>query len=520
MKKKKAEPVFKRYVMGQLSLLPPDLEELVPEKHVVRVVNEAIEQLDLRTLLERYKGGGTSSYHPKMMLKVLVYGYSQRIYSSRKIAKELRENVNFMWISGQNQPNFRTINRFRGEMMKGIIQEVFAEVLGMLIEAGYIKLEEYYVDGTIVEANARKHSYVWRKNTERYQKQLRRTVEELLEEIERQNEEENEKYGDKDLEELGEDAKIDSEKLKKKIEELNERLKKRPKDKGLKKVVRKLEQDHLPRQEQYEQQERLLGERNSYSKTDPDATFMRMKADRYQKKAWPKPAYNVQIGTENQMIVGFSVHQRPGDTSCFKPHMEQLKENLPHLPKQITGDAGYGSEENYVYLEEQQLENYLKYNTFHKEQTRKYQKDKFQAGNLPYDPEHDRFICPQGRFLTYQQTREYTTDNGYTGTYDVYACQDCSGCEFKPDCTQAQGNRQIQINWNLRRLRAQARTNLLSERGQTLRSRRGVEVEAVFGHIKQNRQFRRFMLRGLEKVSTEWGLLSIAHNMLKLAAMS
>ena len=154
MKKKETKAVFKPYVMGQPSLMPPDLEEMIPADHLVRVVNEAIERIDLSSILARYKGGGTSSYHPKMMLKALVYAYSQGIFSSRQIAKALRENVYFMWISGQNRPDFRTINRFRGEVMKGIIQEVFAATLDILIEAGYVKLEKYFVDGTTMEANA------------------------------------------------------------------------------------------------------------------------------------------------------------------------------------------------------------------------------------------------------------------------------------------------------------------------------------------------------------------------------
>ena len=150
MKRKKAKPVFKPYVMGQPSLMPQDLEEMIPEEHLVRVIHETIEKIDLRVIMEKYKGGGASSYHPKMMLKVLVYAYTQRIYSSRQVAKGLRENVYFMWLSGHNQPNFRTINDFRGKIMKGIIQEVFREVLELLIEAGYIKLEEYFVDGTTI----------------------------------------------------------------------------------------------------------------------------------------------------------------------------------------------------------------------------------------------------------------------------------------------------------------------------------------------------------------------------------
>ncbi len=520
MKRKKAKPVFKPYVMGQPSLLPPDLEEIIPEDHLVRVIHEAIEKIDLSIIMEKYKGGGTSSYHPKMMLKVLVYAYSQRIYSSRQMAKGLRENVYFMWISGHNRPDFRTINDFRGKTMKGIIQEVFREVLELLIEAGYVKLEEYFVDGTTIEANARKHSYVWAKNTKRYKEQLGKKVEELLEEVERVNEAEDEQYGDKDLAEMGEDAQIDAEKIKKKIEELNERLKKKPGDKQLKKAVKKLEGDHLPRQEKYEEQERLLGGRNSYSKTDPGATFMRLKEDRHHAEPRPKPGYNVQTGTENQFVVGFSVHQRPGDTSCFKPHMDGLKQHLPRLPKKVVGDAGYGSEENYMYLEEENLDLYLKYNTFHKEQTPKYQQDHFRVEHFPYDPQKNEFRCPADQALIYLDTKEYTTDNGYTGQSDLYECADCSQCALKPDCTRAKGNRQIRVNWNLRRLRAQARENLLSEEGKDFRSRRGVEVESVFGNIKQNMGFRRFMLRGLEKVSTEWGLLCLAHNMKKLAILS
>lgn len=520
MKKKEAPPVFKPYVMGQPSLLPPDLEEMIPANHLVRVVNEAIEQIDLSAIMARYKGGGTSSYHPQMMLKVLVYAYTQQRYSSRQIAKALRENVYFMWISGQNRPDFRTINRFRGEVMKGIIQEVFAATLEILIEAGYVKLEKYFVDGTTMEANARRYSYVWAKNTKRYKEQLGKKVEELLEEVERVNEAEDEQYGDKDLEEMGEEAQVDAEKIKKKIEELNERLKEKPKNQKLKKVVRKLEHEYLPRLEKYEQQEKLLAGRNSYSKTDPEATFMRMKEDRNTVEPRPKPGYNVQTGTENQFVVGFSVHQRPGDTGCFKPHMEALKQQLPRLPKKIIGDAGYGSEENYMYMEQEQLESYLKYNTFHKEQTRKYQQERFRAEHFPYDPEKNEFLCPGDQALTFRDTKAYTTDNGYTGAYDIYECIDCSQCALKPDCTRAKGNRRIQVNWNLRRLRTQARGNLLSEEGKQLRSRRGVEVESVFGHIKHNMRFRRFMLRGLEKVTTEWGLLCLAHNMKKLAAVS
>lgn len=508
--------VFKPYTFGQL-ILPINLETLIPAHHLVRVINEVIEKLDLSPLLKQYKGGGTSSYHPKMMLKVLVYAYTQGIYSSRKIAKALRENVNFMWISGNSQPDFRTINRFRGEVMRETIDEIFAVVIKLLIEEGYVKLEHYFVDGTKVEANANKYTAVWAKNTKRYMAQLDEKIRALLDEIDRVNEEENKEYWDRDLEEVGESGPIDAEKLEKRIEELNERLREEPGDKQLSKAVKQLEKEYLPRKKKYEEQEKNLAGRNSYSKTDHDATFMRMKGEQ-KGNAQPKPGYNMQMGTENQFVVGYSVHQRPGDTSCLIPHLDQVNENLGRLPENIIADAGYGSEENYDYLEDNELGNFVKYNTFYQDQKNKDKPDPFRAENFPYDEEKDEFICPAGRRMVYQETREYKTDNDYLSERRIYQCEDCGQCPLKQQCTKAAGNRQIQVSFHLWEMRAKARENLLSEQGKALRSRRGIEVESVFGRLKHNWGFRRFLLRGTEKVKTEWGLLSIAHNIAKMAA--
>lgn len=509
---------FKTYTMEQPMLLPPSLEELIPEGHLVRVVNEAIERIDLEPLMRKYKGGGTSSYHPRMMLKVLIYGYTQKIFSSRKIAKALRENVNFMWISGGNKPDFRTINEFRGKVMKEVIEEVFGKVVEYLVEEGYVKLENYFIDGTKVEANARKYSYVWAKNTKRYKKQLQEKIRALLDEIDEVNEAENDEYGDKDLEELGDGGEIDSEKLKKKIDELNKRLSEKPEDKKLAKAVRTLERDYLPREEKYEEQEKILNGRNSYSKTDTDATFMRMKGEPFD-RSQPKAAYNVQNGTEDQFVVGFSIHQNPGDSRCFIPHMSGLKATLGRLPKAVTADGAYGNEENYTYLEEEGLENYVKYNWFYKEQKAGFKKKIYRVENMEYDEEKDEFTCPHQQKITFKRTYQQRADSGYLITKHVYECKACSECPVKSECTKMKGNRRITISHKLRRYKEEASTNLLSERGKELRSQRPVDVETVFGNIKQNMGFRRFMLRGIEKVKTEWGLVCIAHNMKKLAAV-
>ena len=522
MSKRHQEVTFKQYTMAQPMLLPPNLEELIPAEHVVRVVNRVIDEIDIEPLIQKYQGGGTSAYHPRMMLKVLVYAYTQRIYASRGIAKALRENVNFMWLSGMNRPDFRTINGFRGERMKGVIEEVFGSVVELLAAEGYIDLENYFVDGTKVEANANKQRVVWAKRNRKYQERLREQVKELLEEIERVNEAENEAYGDRDLEELGEGKTIDSERLQKKIAELNERLKQNPKDKELGKALKKMESNYLPRQQNYEERERKLADRNSYAMADEDATSMRMKEDRGAEKPWSKPAYNVQMGTENQFVVGFSLHQRPGDTSCLIPHLEGVRKRLGRLPETIIADACYGSEENYAYLEEHNLGNYIKYNTFHREQIRHrkpelIRKKRFRSESFPYDEQADEFICPADQRLTYRYTSKYTTDNGYLSERRIYECDHCNDCPLKPECTRAKGNRRIQMSFRLRDFRAKARDNLLSELGLSLRARRSTEVETVFGQIKSNQKFRRFMLRGIDKTTIEWGLLCFAHNMKKLA---
>jgi transposase len=529
MKKRKGmKPVFKAYNMGQMQLMPQSYEELIPEGHLVRVVNRAVDQIDVGGLVAQYAGGGTSSYHPKMMLKVLVYAYCQKIYTSRKIAAALRENIYFMWISGGNRPDFRTLNGFRGERMKGVIGQVFSGVVEYLAAEGYVKLEDLFVDGSKIEADANKHKVVWAKRKERYEKPVQEQIQDLLDQIEQVNEDEQAEYGERDLEEVGGNGTpdMDGERLKKKIEELNQRLREKvrpPEDeKQTRQALKKLETDCLPRLEKYEEQTKMLAERNSYSKTDPDASCMRMKEDRGAKRPWTKPAYNVQLGTEGQFIVSASVHNQSSDTPCFIPLMESLRIGLGRLPHNAVADAAYGSEENYAYLEKYSLGNYLKYNTFYQD-THHYRnpdvirKHQFRSDHFVYEEQTDQFLCPQKRRLSYLYTSQSKTTNGYLTTRRHYECESCQDCPLKSQCTKAKGNRQIQVSFQLRKFRRQARENLTSEQGQQLRAKRAVDVETPFGDIKHNMGFRRFHLRGQKKVNTEWLLVCIAHNMRKLA---
>jgi len=518
-KKKSSKPRFIEYKQHQNMLLPPSIEEMIPEKHMVRRVDKVIETMDIQALIKTYKGGGRSSYDPVMMLKVLVYAYVMKIYTSRRIAKALREDINFMWISGMQRPDFRTINNFRSGRLRKVIDELFSSMIIFLTENNYVKLENYFVDGTKIEANANRYSYVWGKNTERYKGATKEKIRELLKQIEKINREENNIYGDKDLEELGEDAdEITSEKIEEQVKKLNKIIsqigdKREEKDKKIKKAVNELDKKYLPKLRKYEQQDRRLNGRNSYSKTDEDATFLMSKTNQL------LPSYNVIIGTEEQMILNYSLHRKASETDKFIPHLEKLKQRTKgQMPKRITGDGTYGTEENYNYLEGKGIESYLKYGGFYQEITGKAKKKPFNRINFIYNEEEDKIYCPEGKQMSLVEIEKRKTDNGYLQEMRKYR-GDCKGCKSFRICSKSHNGRTIQINRNLERYKQITKRNLLSEIGIELRKKRSVDVETVFADIKQNQGFRRFNLRGIEKVNAEFGLIAIAHNIKKTKTM-
>lgn len=217
--------VFKPYDQGQQWLMPPSAEELIPSNHLVRVVSKTIDEMDLEPLLRTYvKGGGASRFHPVMMFKVFVYGYMTRVFSSRMLAKALRENVMFMWLSGGQQPDFRTLNTFRSSRLKDVMDEVFMATVKLLAAKGYVKLENYFVDGTKIESAANKYSFVWKRGIDTNERKLDEKLRGFIAEIERVAGEENAEYGNRDLEEMGEQATFTAEDVAMLATVLNERL--------------------------------------------------------------------------------------------------------------------------------------------------------------------------------------------------------------------------------------------------------------------------------------------------------
>lgn len=502
---------FKPYQQHQMRLLPLDLSEMIPENHKVRVVDEIVESLDLSKLKALYPGGGAPAYDPRMMLKVVIFAYSDGIYSSRKISEATRSNIYFLWLTGTVSLDHMTINRFRTERMRAVFEDIFTEVVLMLAERGFVSLDTYFLDGTKLEANANKYSFSWKKSIEKNREKLRARIGALLDEIDELNDEEDEMFAD-----IPEPGEVTSEDVAEVARRINERLKSAPESRTLKKAKKLIEDSYLPRMKRYEQDLVDMGPRKSLSKTDRDATFMRMKEDAML-NGQLKAAYNIQNGTENQFVIHTTIHQRPGDTACLKAHVESLKEALGHVPEEFVADAGYGSEENYEYLEGEGVNAYVKYNTFHKEQKRSFKNDPTQPRNWEHDEEGDTYRCAGGRELGFVKVESRKSDLGYISSMRVYACQDCSGCPYASKClAEGASRKRIYINEKLERYRKKASDLLVSKKGKELRRRRATDVETVFGDVKRNWNFKRFTLRGLDKVAHEWRLLMMGHNIRKL----
>lgn len=500
---------FKEYNQQQIQLLPPSLEELVPSNHLVRIINQVVERLDISSIINQYEGGGASAYHPKMLIKVLLYGYAMKIYTGRKIAKALSQDVTFMWLAAYNRPDFRTINLFRSGILKETIEDLFKELLLFLIDHGYVQIENYFTDGSTFSADANRHKVVWKKSLERYKAIAKTKCQELFKQIDELNAAEELQYGDGDLEEMGrkpvskEAVATGIEKLNKVIEATTEIRKKRKAVSVKKQIVEQQEKIN-----KYEEQLEIAQQRSGYSKTDNDASVMKMKNEEF------LPAYNVVASSENQFVTAITTHQNSNDAACFKEHLESFL----FKPESLMADSIFGTEENYQLLEGAEIDSYMKYPTFHRDETKKFKEDIFRKENFGYDPLTDTYTCPNSQPLRYTHKKEERhKKTGFISQLKVYQADDCSGCRMRELCTKSkENNRTILVNEQLDMYKEISKQHLHSEKGFELRRRRGYEIESCFGDFKHNMGFRRFHLRGIKKVKTEAIVIAMAHNLRKI----
>lgn len=489
-------------------LLPPSLDELVPENHMVRVVDAVIDRLDISDILSTYRGGGNSAFNPKMMLKVLVFAYLSNVYSSRRIEELLKRDIYFMWLAGMKRPDFRTINYYRGKRLKEGFDAVFTQVVRLLHEEGFVSLKVQYIDGTKIESVANKYTFVWRGSVEKYDARLKAKTDALLRQIEQNHAVENQENPVSEG--------LTAEEVAERVGRIREKVDADNLSKEERKALKQIETDAVPRLNRYKEQLETMGSRNSYSKTDHDATFMRMKEDAML-NGQLKPGYNVQISTENQFITNFGIYQRPTDTLTMISYLESFKNRYGMQSEEIVADSGYGSEENYEYMFSNGMTPYVKYNMFHVEQRRGYRNNPFRVSNLFYNPHDDFYVCPMGQKMKFvRQERRYTA-SGYQQTVSIYRASRCEGCPLRGQCHKSKRDRQIEVNHTLDDYKARARELLTSEHGLKHRSNRPIEPEAVFGQIKECGSFRRLRLRGLTGAKIEFGLKALAHNLRKLA---
>jgi transposase len=521
---------FMEYNPEQSSMVYLNLEERIPQQHLVRYVSNIIEKLDLRELYNSYSEEGRPAYHPMMMLKVIIYAYMMGIYTSRKIARALRENIYFMWLAAEQQPDHRTINDFVSGRCCKYLERIFCQVVLFAQDAGYLSLNNSFVDGTTLQANAGRTSYVWKKNAERYRQQKLAKLTVLFTEIQALNAQEEVELGEYDLPELGEhlsaaqlchNEQVSSGDVAKLLQQERERLnvvlkalnRKTTQNKSqIPKILsaltklKNVEKHELPKLEKYEEQVSICGDnRSSYSKTDTDATFMHMKDDRL------LPSYTVMISTSEQFVTDLHLYNNPAESQEFPTLMESYHHKYQQHPTQVVGDAAYGTARNLHYANDNNIKSYLKTQDFHCDY-----RDEL-GTDFIYDADSDTWTCKYGRKLHFEETRT-KCEHGTERTIRVYRSESCEACPFADKCIRYKSQTQRTISFDpvFESLKRQTVNNLESKEGIALRKKRCIEPEPVFGNLKYNKGFTRFMYRGLAKCKTQIGLLFMAQNIGKM----
>lgn len=509
---------FRSYDPDQTLLFPQRIDRDIPKDDPVRILKSVIESLDLSGFKKLYHERGRSPYHPKMMLMVILYSYMNNVYSCRKIEKLLYRDIYYIWLSGYQKPDFATINRFRNRV-KNEIRHIFTLLVLILVEKGFVTLEVEYLDGTKIESKANKYTFVWRKSVERNREKLLEKIRVLLQQINEQMAQD--KAADVDPLELTPQTLCEISK------EFKEALGSEPEAKtkeekaaqrGKNKMFKELER-HGEKLAEYNSRLEQMEGRNSISKTDPSATFMRMKEDAMC-NGQTKPGYNLQISSENQFITDFALFPNPTDTLTFIPFLGSFPGRYGRFPKRVVADSGYGSEENYRFMDEAGIEGFVKYNRFHLEHRPRYKPDTFHPDSLYYNEEGDYYICPMGQRMSRTGTLQTRTEGGYISQSACYRAIRCKGCPLRCLCYKAKANqRTIRVNHRLNSYKRKACELLTSEEGIKERGRRCIEPEAVFGQMKSNMAYRRFRHMGKDKVVMDFTFFAIAFNIKKLCSM-
>ena len=484
----------------------------------MRLLNAIVERMDIRNIMRSYSRMGRIEYPPRVLLKVLLYGYVRHIYSSREIERACRESLPFMYLLGEHPaPDHNTICRFRSKYLVGHEQELLKQMTAMLVSWGFVSLESVFIDGTKIEANANRYSFVWKKSIEKYRAKLQAKIKTEIPNI---------------VSSCGIKWHIPNEveiwHIKKLRKKLYEKWEKENNvfvtGKGRRKtaVQRAIEtvEEWLSKLKQYTSDLYICGDRNSFSKTDHDATFLHMKED-HMRNGQLKPGYNVNTATSEEFIIGNYISPDRNDVHTLIPFMETIKQ---YPIRNVVADSGYESEENYCYFETlSETELYVKPTDHEQKKNRKYRTDISRRENMAYDKETDSYTCAAGKALTFDCDKTSKTKTGFLTMTSVYSCKECAGCPLKEKCIRAKSkqplearNKVIQVSKRFAAQREAMEEKINTLQGKLLRVNRSIQAEGVFAMVKEDMNFRRFLLRGKVKIQVEWTLLSLAYNILKL----
>ena len=471
---------------------------MLPEDAPVRLVSAVLEELNYERLYRAYSPKGRkSAADPQVLFEVLVYGYLCGIYSSRKLEEACRYRIDFMWLLGDERaPDHTTLARFRTGRCREALEDLFYQLAQELESMGETDHSAVFVDGTKLESSAGRYTFVWRKSVEKH---LGKVKEQVCRETGKTSLGALQAHLDAMAEGIcfvhGSGRRKSGEQ--RQWEKLSELLK---------------------RWKAYEEQLSIMGEgRNSYSKTDPDATFMRMKED-HMRNGQLKPGYNVQIAVNSEYITGLEVFSDRSDVKTFKPFMRRLEQFHQARYEEVVADAGYESLENYLYLESTGQLCFIKPTNYDQKKGKKFNKQIGRIENMEYDPEEDCFTCAYGRKLPLR--RECTEEiDGRFVTTAWYRCESCSDCPVRSQCCRAKDPEQpktLTLQKTFWEKRAQATERITSQRGIHLRLCRSIQVEGAFGLLKNDFGFRRFLTRGRANIRAELFLLAMAFDLKKL----
>ncbi len=458
---------------------------------------------------------GRFRYDPVSMLKTVLFGFMTNGYISlRELEDSCRVNLRFMYLMDHQTPSYRTFGYFINEILSGSIEEIFCDINKKIFETQHVDLQHIYIDGSKFEANANKYSWIWKKATEKSRYRLFNKITQLFTEINKElqysemhlciNTEYAPEYLRQSADRYAEMYQLDEASFVK-----GRGHHKTTAQRNYEKLI-----EYAEKLEEYIEKIRICGEeRNSYSKTDNSATFMRIKTD-YMGNDQLLPAYNVQIGVADEYIAAIDVNQYRSDMDCFIPLMNKFRSYYGHYPKYPVADAGYGSYNNYIFCEQNGMEKYMKFPMFKKEiEDSKYHEDPFRAVNFPIGDD-GIMRCPNGKAF-HLQYRQNVNGNAYGRQEEVYQCEDCSGCPFAQQCKKTDKNRTVRINRELTSMHQEVIENLESIHGALLRMNRSIQAEGTFGIMKNDRWYKRIVRRGINSVKLEVFLVSIGQNLYK-----